>query len=329
MSRFVKFRQCLVAACLVAVVSVAAFGAVEVDPELPAYQPVEGVTGSIKTVGSDTMNNLMTSWGEAFAQYYPSVVFEIEGKGSNTAPAAMIAGVATFGPMSRTLKDEEQNSFEHAFGYKATQLGVAIDMLAVFVNKDNPIEGLTLPQLDAIFSSTRKSGYKENITTWGQLGLTGLWADTPISLYGRNSASGTYLFFLEHVLNKGDFKVQVKEQPGSSAVVQSIANDRSGIGYSGIGYETANVRAVPLAAGPGEKYIPPTAEFAYTCEYPLARFLLLTVNYKPGGKLDPLRREFVKFILSKQGQEIVAREGYFPVTEAIARQMLDKVGISE
>lgn len=304
-----------------------ALGQLQVDPKLPDYTPVKGVSGTIKSVGSDTMNNLMTLWTEGFRKYYPSVQIEIEGKGTSTAPPALIAGTATFGPMSRGLKAEEIEAFERRFGYKPTTLPTAIDMLAVYVNKDNPLEGLTLPQVDAIFSKTRKLGYDEDIRTWGQLGLSGPWAKRPISLYGRNSASGTYGYFKEHVLGNGDYKDSVKEQPGSSSVVQGVATDRYGIGYSGIGYETADVRALPLAEDEDSDFVAPEAENAYTGDYPLSRFLLLAVNYKPGSQLDPLRREFVKYVFSKQGQMAVIKDGYYPVNARIATQALESVGV--
>src|SRR4029077_13154693 len=214
---------------------------VKVDPKLPDYKPVGGVSGNMKSVGSDTMNNLMALWAEGFHKHYPNVEVAVEGKGSTTAPPALIAGTAHFGPMSRPMKQAEIDKFEEKFGYKPTGLATSIDMLAVYVHKDNPIKSLTLPQLDAIFSKTRKAGYAKDITTWGDLGLEGEWADKPISLYGRNSASGTYGFFKEHVLLNGDFKDSVKEQPGSSSVVQGVASDRYAIGYSGIGYKTADV----------------------------------------------------------------------------------------
>src|SRR5262245_24410302 len=215
--------------------------------ELDDYTPgAAGVSGNVKSIGSDTMNNLMTLWAEDFRKQYPNVQVEIEGKGSSTAPPALIAGTATFGPMSREMKAQEIDEFEAKYGYKPTSLRTSIDMLAVYVNKDNPIESLTLQQIDAIFSKTRKGGETADITTWGQLGLTGEWANKPISLYGRNSASGTYGYFKEHALFKGDYKDSVKEQPGSSSVVQGVASDRYGIGYSGIGYKTADVKAVPL-----------------------------------------------------------------------------------
>jgi phosphate transport system substrate-binding protein len=299
---------------------------IKVDEKLPSYKPVPGVSGSIKSVGSDSMNNLMTLWTEGFRKYYPSVKIEIEGKGSNTAPPALIEGTANFGPMSRPMKPSEMDDFEKKYGYKPVGLATSIDMLAVFVHKDNPIKSLNLPQVDAIFSLTRKLGAEENIATWGQLGLTGDWEKTPVSLYGRNSASGTYSFFKEHALGKGDFKDTVKEQPGSSSVVQGIASDKTAIGYSGIGYATADVRAVPLSAKASTKPITAELENAYSGDYPLSRSLLLYVNYN-GKSLDPLRREFVKFVFSKQGQEIVVKDGYFPVTAPMAEKTLSVLGL--
>lgn len=299
---------------------------VQVDASLTDYSKVSGVSGSIKSIGSDTMNNLMTLWAEGFQKMYPNVEVEIEGKGSSTAPPALIAGTATFGPMSREMKAKEVDGFEKAFGYKPEQLPTAIDMLAVYVHKDNPIAeaGLTLAQVDAIFSKTRKGGGAADIRTWGDLGLTGDWADKPISMFGRNSASGTYGYFKDVALFGGDYKDEVKEQPGSSSVVQGVATDKYAIGYSGIGYVTADVMPVPLARGDGEK-IPPTAERAG--DYPLSRFLLLSVNYKPGSRLDPLRREFVRFIFSDEGQNVVVKDGYLPLPAAICKRSLAQVGL--
>lgn len=319
---------------LVAVTAIVclAAGAVnaDVDQKLPEYKPGSGVSGNIKSVGSDTMNNLMTFWAEQFKKYYPSVQIEIEGKGSSTAPPALIDGSSTFGPMSRKMKSKEMDAFVKKYGYKCVQLRTSIDMLAVYVHKDNPIAktGLTLQQVDAIFSKTRKGGYAKDIKTWGDVGLTGEWKNRPITLYGRNSASGTYGYFKKHALFKGDFKDTTKEQPGSSAVVTSVANDLGGIGYSGIGYKTADVATVPLARNPGQFVAAVPAE-AYSGKYPLARFLWLSVNYKPGSQLEPLRREFIKLIFSKKGQEVVAKDGYFPVPDSIARAELQKVGIND
>jgi len=301
---------------------------VKVDKNLPTYKATMGVSGSIKSVGSDTMNNLMTLWAEGYKTMYPATQIEIEGKGSSTAPPALIAGTSTFGPMSRKMKDTEIDAFEKAFGYKPTPLPTSIDMLAVYVHKDNPIRGLTLQQVDAIYSKTRKGGAAKDIRTWGDLGLTGEWANQPISLYGRNSASGTYGYFKKHALFKGDYKDSVKEQPGSSAVVQGVANDKFAIGYSGIGYKTADVRAVPLSLDSKSGFVEAEAANAYTGRYPLARFLYLYVNYKPGKQLEPLRAEYLKYIFSRQGQTDVIKDGYFPISGKIAQRALTSVGMT-
>ncbi len=317
----------LFALALIAAPAVSWGQAVQVDPKLPDYRPVAGVSGSIKSVGSDTMNNMMTLWSEGFLRFYPAIRVEIEGKGSSTAPPALIEGTATFGPMSRAMKPSEIDAFDKKYGYKPVQLGTSIDMLAVYVHKDNPLEGISLPEVDAIFSSTRRLGHPQQIRTWDQAGLDGAFSKAPISMYGRNSASGTYGYFKKIVLGEGDYSSSVKEQPGSASVVQGVANDKFGIGYSGIGYKTADVRALPLAKNADTKPIPATSEFAYTGEYPLARFLWLSVNYKPGSQLDPLRREFLKYVFSKQGQEDVVKDGYFPLNAKMAAKNLAMVGI--
>ena len=299
--------------------------AMKVDPALAAYKSTGGVSGNLSSIGSDTMNNLMTLWGEGFGKFYPNVKLQIEGKGSSTAPPALIAGTAQLGPMSREMKGTEVDQFEKKFGYKPVGLRTSVDALAVFVNKDNPIKCLTVEQADAIFSKSRRYGYKEDIKIWGQLGLTGDWANRPISLFGRNSASGTYGFFKEHILKNGDYKDEVKEQPGSASVVQGVTVDRYAIGYSGIGYATAGVHAVPLAEKAGRACVEATADNAYAGKYPLARFLYVYVNRAPGKALDPLMREFVRFVFSKEGQEAVIKDGYFPVPTSIAKEEIGKV----
>jgi phosphate transport system substrate-binding protein len=290
---------------------------VEVDPALSDYSKVSGVSGNISSVGSDTMNNMMALWCEGFSKFYPNVKCQIEGKGSSTAPPALIEGTAQFGPMSRAMKNKELDAFEDAFGYKPTPVKTAIDTLAVYVNKDNPISCITIAQVDAIFSKNRACGGPDDNVTWGDLGLTGNWANKPISKYGRNSASGTYGYFKKKALCKGDFKDDVKEQPGSASVVQGITEDLGGIGYSGIGYKTSGVKVVELAKE-GTDCAGPTTDNVMAKKYPLARFLYLYVNKAPNTDLDPLRSEFLNFVLSKEGQNVVIKDGYIPVPANIA-----------
>jgi phosphate transport system substrate-binding protein len=308
---------------LVAMISSSALSADEkivVDEAIGSYQTVSGVSGNVNSIGSDTLNNLMTLWAEGFKTRYPNVNIQIEGKGSATAPPALIEGTAQLGPMSRAMKQEEIDAFEKKFGYKPTEIKVAVDALAVFAHKDNPIKGLTIQQVDAIFSSTRKSGGAD-ITTWDQLGLAD-WTGRAISLYGRNSASGTYGFFKDHALGKGDFKATVKEQPGSSAVVQGISSDLYGLGYSGIGYITPGVKAVPLAAE-GDQFVEANYMNCLSGDYPLGRFLFIYINKKPGAPADTLTSEFIKFIVAKEGQEVVLKDGYYPIPLEAATETID------
>ena len=290
----------------------------KVDEGLAVYEKTAGVSGNISSVGSDTLANLMTLWAEEFKRLYPNVNVQIQAAGSSTAPPALTEGTSNLGPMSRLMKDKEVEAFEKRHGYKPTPVPVAIDALAVFVHKDNPLEGLSVQQVDAIFSSTRTCGGAEDITNWGQLGLEGAWNDRGIQLYGRNSVSGTYGYFKQHALCKGDFKNTVNEQPGSASVVQSVSSSLNGIGYSGIGYTTSSVRAVPLAKTPGKPFVAVTAENAVNGSYPLSRFLYVYVNKVPGQPLDPITLEFLKMILSRQGQEVVVKDGYVPVPAVVA-----------
>jgi phosphate transport system substrate-binding protein len=296
-----------------------------VDAALPMYETVSGVSGKVSSIGSDTLNNLMTLWSESFKKFYPNVKIQIEGKGSSTAPPALISGTAQLGPMSRPMKGTEIDEFEKKFGYKPTEIRVAVDALAVFVNKDNPIECMSVPQVDAAFSKSRRKGAAADVTSWGQLGLERDWVKRPISLYGRNSASGTYGFFKEVALGNGDYKDSVKEQPGSASVVQGITVDRFGLGYSGIGYTTPGVKAIHLSSEDGGECVAPTPEMAYAGKFPLARYLYVYVNKAPGKPLDPLTAEFLKMVIAKEGQEVVVKDGYFPLPATIAQAELEKL----
>ena len=320
-------KACLNVVGVASLVVLAGFGPddtkkVTVDKAYKAYEQVQGVSGSFKSIGSDTLNNLMTGWSEAFKKFYPGVNAEVEGKGSSTAPPALTEGQAQFGPMSRPMKGEEMDKFEKKNGYKATELRVAVDALAVFVHKDAPLDEISMENAMKVFSVAGPD------MTWGDLGVTNPdFKSKPIALYGRNSASGTYGYFKEHVLEKKDFKATVKEQPGSSGVVQAVATDKFAMGYSGIGYATADVKALKVIAKGSKKAVAATAENAYSGEYPIGRFLLIYVNYNAKTGLDALRAEFIKMVYSKDGQETVVKDGYFPVTPEIAREDLKKVGL--
>lgn len=302
-----------------------AFAAAQVDPKLPSYKKASGVSGNISSVGSDTLANLMTLWAEDFKRNYPNVNIQIQAAGSSTAPPSLTQSTSNFGPMSRKMKSKEIEAFEKKHGYKPVAIPVAIDALAVYVNKDNPIKGLTIPQVDAIFSSTRKCGARADINNWGKTGLSGSWKNRSIQIYGRNSVSGTYGYFKKKALCKGDFKSSVNEQPGSASVVQSVSASINGIGYSGIGYKTSSVRAVPLTKKPGKPYIAATNENALNGSYPLSRYLYVYVNKHPNKALEPKVKEFIKLILSRQGQQVVVKDGYIPLPAKVATKYLKKL----
>ncbi len=296
-----------------------------VDEEIGNYVKTSGVAGNLSSVGSDTLANLMTLWAEAFRKVYPNVNIQIQAAGSSTAPPALTENTSNLGPMSRLMKDKELESFEQKFGYKPTAIAVAIDALAVFVHKDNPLEGLTIAQIDALFSSTRTCGGEKDIEIWGDLGLEGNWANRDIQLYGRNSVSGTYGYFKAKALCKGDFKNTVNEQPGSASVVQSISTSINGIGYSGIGYTTSSVRPVPLARGTDNDFVSANPVNAIAGTYPLSRFLYIYVNKEPGQPLPPLTREFFKLVLSRQGQQVVVKDGYIPLPAKVVERELARL----
>ena len=291
---------------------------------LEAYTRVSGISGNLSSIGSDTLANLMTLWTEAFKRNYPSVNIQVQAAGSSTAPPALTEGTANFGPMSRAMKDKEIEAFESRFGYKPTAIRVAIDALAVYVNKDNPLDALSIEQVDAAFSVTRRCGGTATLDSWGALGLTGSWVDRPIQLYGRNSVSGTYGYFKKEALCSGDFKNSVNEQPGSASVVQAVASSLNGIGYSGIGYITSDVKALALAAS-GEAPVAATPENALLGTYPLSRYLYVYINKKPNAPISPIEREFLRLVLSREGQEIVGKDGYIPVSAQVAARELAKL----
>jgi len=315
----------LVASAFVAASAVGTIAETRVDSALSDYTIVSGVSGNLSSAGSDTLANLMTLWGEDFKRNYPNINIQIQAAGSSTAPPALTEGTSNIGPMSRKMKDKELESFETKFGYKPTAIPVAIDALAVFVHKDNPLQGMTMAQVDAVFSSTHKCGHSANVNTWGGLGMTGGWKARDIQMFGRNSVSGTYGYFKEEALCKGDFKNGVNEQPGSASVVQSVSTSINGIGYSGIGYKTSSVRALPLAKDDKSRFVEANAENATNGSYPLSRFLYVYVNKAPNKPLAPLEREFIKLVLSKQGQEVVVKDGYIPLPASVVTKIKAKL----
>ncbi len=284
------------------------------DPKVGSYQVVNQPSGSLTVAGSDTMHHLTDSWASDLRQLYPGLTIKVESTGSEHGLNRLLEGKAQIAAMSRRMTPSEIVEFKREFGYEPTEVSVAIDALAIFVHKDNPIEGLTLAELDAVFSKDRRRGLKYSLQTWGDLMLDGEWTDAPIHLYGRNSASGTTIFFREHVLDGAAIKPAMTVCPGSASVVVELMKDRFGIGFSGIGYRTSGMRAVPIATAQGGRYVEPSFESAMNGSYPLRRPLYLYVNKALKTTAPPIVAEFVKFALSAQGQKTVIAQGYYPLT---------------
>lgn len=322
-----KFKRLMAAAVVAAVGATAGSVAAAVDPTIPEYTRVSGVSGNLSSIGSDTLANLMTLWAEAYKREYPNVNIQIQAAGSATAPPALTEGTSNLGPMSRRMKDTELSAFEQRRGYKPTAIPVAVDTLAVFVHKDNPIERMTLEQLDAVFSVTRLCGARDGVKTWADLGVEGELARQPVQLFGRNSVSGTYGYFKQEALCKGDYRPNVNEQPGSASVVQSVSNSRNGIGYSGIGYRTANVKSVALARLGSTEFVEDTEANALDGSYPLSRYLYIYINKRPNQPLEPLEAEFVKLVLSRQGQQVVLKDGYIPLPAKLVASLRKDLGL--
>ncbi|MDG1751428.1 MAG: phosphate ABC transporter substrate-binding protein PstS family protein [Thalassotalea sp.] len=311
---------------IIGLASMVSFSSVAIDKDLPVYKKVSGVSGNVSSVGSDTLANMMTFWAEEFKRTYPNVNVQIQAAGSSTAPPALTEATSNLGPMSRKMKSREIEAFEKRYGYKPTAVRVAIDALAVFVHKDNPLKGLRIDQVDAIFSNNRKCGAEKEVDRWGDLGLTGEWTGKDIQLYGRNSVSGTYGYFKKKALCKGDFKNNVNEQPGSASVVQSVSASLNGIGYSGIGYQTSGVRALPLSKK-GDNFVEANMANAVSKKYPLSRFLYVYVNKHPNKPLAPMEAEFLKMVLSQSGQKIVEKDGYIPLPNSVVEKEYKKLGL--
>ncbi|WP_145572126.1 PstS family phosphate ABC transporter substrate-binding protein [Yersinia bercovieri] len=270
------------------------------------------LSGNLSSVGSDTLANLISLWADDFNQHYPGVNLQIQAAGSSTAPAALAAGAAQLGPMSRPMKAGEVSAFIQRYGYPPLAVPVAVDALVVFVHQDNPLNKLTLSQLDAIFSQNRRCGASRPIQRFGELGLTGDWANRALQRYSRNSASGTYGYFKHRVLCDGDFMNNVNELPGSASVVQAVAGSLNGIGYASIGFRNSGVKPLALAAT-GQDFVLPTPENVKDGRYPLSRYLYIYINKAPGQPLEPLTAALLERVLSPEGQKQATHDGYLPL----------------
>lgn len=291
------------------------------------YHSTPGVYGTITSVGSDTLAGLIAVWAQRFQEIYPHVKFQIQASGSATASQALTQGSASIGPMSRAISAQEISNFTTIHGYAPTALVVAIDAIAIYAEQNNPIEKLTLQQVDALFSITRLCGYHTPISQWQQLDVNKFGGKQTIQLFGRNSASGTYDLFKQKALCDGDFLRTVNEMPSSSSVVQSVASSIGGLGYAALGYQNNNVKTLALAGADGQFYAP-TPDNLRQGDYPFTRYLYIIVNKAPDKSLATLEQTFLRFILSDEGQAIVNDNGYFSVSKRMIKRQLTRLSVN-
>ena len=303
------------------------FAGLTVDPSLERYSPKSQVSGGFRVQGSDTMHALMRRLVTDFQARQPKIAVDLKSGGSAKAIAEFIeapqpsrivvkeerAKQVLLVSSSRELLDSEIKQFAAARGYEPLAVPIAVDAVALYVHKDNPVTGLTLDQADAIFSTGHLRGYKKDIKAWGDLGLGEGWETALIQAYGRDRRSGTRAFFQEHVLAGGEFKSTLQEEPGAASVILALSRDQLGIGYSGIGLQTSNVRILPVAENEGMPLITPSAATVADKSYPLRRLLYLYLDKDPSSAVSAAVQEFLAFVKSREGQESVVRAGFYPL----------------
>lgn len=292
-----------------------------VDPTLPTYERVERLQGQLTLTGSSTMSHVAATWGDSFRRMYPDVQINIKVEGAVNAVDSVINGTSGIGLLSRNIEEDEVRKFYAKFGYVPTVLTPALEPQGIFVQKSNPIESLSLSQLDAIFSTSLKRGESKSATTWGELGLKGEWAKMPIAPQGRLAATGSQVFFQAAIMGGGDFRPDMVDHASNPELIAAIAKDPRSIGFAGSTFDNPDVKLVPISWKTGEQAVD-----VYNSAYPLVRRLQLVVNNNPQGKLDPLQMEFLKYVFSQNGQRDVVIGGFLPVPSGAANIALQAIG---
>jgi phosphate transport system substrate-binding protein len=287
-----------------------------VDPAIADYKRLPDLAGKVRSVGSSTLSNILNRWADEFKLIYPNIAFDVQGGGSGIAPPALLEGRADLAPMSRPMTDKELGDFQKKFGHAPTRLTVALDAIAIYVNKHNPLKQITLKQLDGVFSISHKRG-GEPIKVWGQLGLTDLWSDRAITIKAPARTHGMYTVFKEMVLEGGDYRLDLRAEPVSTSIVQGVGADTTAIGFASYFFSTRRTRALAVAANEGGPFFAPTQQNCLEGKYPLSRLLYVYVNKTSKAPISPAADQFLRFICSKQGQEAAANEGNFPLSAAL------------
>lgn len=322
-----KFVWSTLAVCAVAMAGVPALAEEHLDPQLREYRPINKLEGKLTLVGSQTMSEVVALWEDRFTNFYPDVDIEVVVKGASNAIPAVISGEGNIGLLSREATHEEIEEFKKAKGYEPKVLTPSLERIAVYVNESNPIESLTLAQVDAIFSKTLKRGEPKEITTWGAAGVTGSMAAQQIVLKGRNDTTGSQVFFKSIAMNGGEFREGISNEKDNLALVKSIRDNKDSIGFAGEMWQISGVKAVPLAwtASDAPHAIDSPGDEKGT--YPLVRPLQLVINQAPDKELSPIEQEFLRYVFSHMGQEDVVKAGFQPISAEPAKNALGAVGL--
>lgn len=309
----VSYRTCLVLLSIV-FISLTSIGCESSKNDL---------SGTIKVSGSSTMSNLISLWCKGFSNIYHNTNCMVESFGSIKAPDDLQSGKVDIGAMSEPMSDKDKQDFKNVYGYIPLEIKVAQDMIAVLVNAENPITCITISELDGIYSNSNSCKGSTNINTWGELNLDGQWADTPISVYGRTPLSATYYVFRKVALCGGTYKKSVTELASSRDIVDFVARDTTSIGYSGSGILGPGVKSINVGDSKDKCY-PPQSKYAASKQYPFTRDLYLYLKEDPKS-MKKTTREFLKYVLSKQGQKAVIESGLNSLPSNIISEQKNKL----
>lgn len=318
-------RKLIISTCSALILAVG-LSAIAVADELPEYQPGSLGKTSLSSVGSDSMADLVDLWAAEFNKFHPQTKVQVVSRGSATAPAALIEGTADVGPMARPMKSVELEKFKRSYGFEPTQIRTAMAGVAIYVSKSNPIKSISFEQLDALYSKSMNRGAKAEIASWQDLGVNLGVSKNDVMLLGAGLSSFARSFFRQQVLMLGDFSSDVTMTADTASMLETISLNDNAIGFGAVLDEIPEgVRLLPVSRSGDGKAVLPTKTALRNGDYPLGRFLNVYIVREPGKEIDPETKEFLRFVLSKNGQAIVAEEGLLPLPVSIAKQELAKL----
>ncbi|MDR3684336.1 MAG: substrate-binding domain-containing protein [Geothrix sp.] len=290
----------------------------KVDPAIPTYVSSGSLTGTIESIGADSLADVWDEWQQAFRAQHPGVQFKVVQTLSKTALDALMAGTVPLIHMAREMTIPEYQAFEKKWGYPPTKVLICFDAFIVFVNSSNPIKEIGMDQLDAVLSTTRAAGYPKDIETWGDLGGRGDWAKRPIHVYFRAEGTASWSVVKDLVLQKGTFKPKIIDKPDYPSIADAVLTDANGLAIGTLATWYSRNRTLAVIPLQGRDALMPTQENVTSGRYPMSKGFFLYVNHAPGKALPPVLAEFLNFALSREGQQAVAQSSLYPLPADLA-----------